>query len=247
MRLVRAEILKLRRRRGLVAATALLVPAPVVVAYAVMAILHAVDAAAYDAAGGLANFRSATEALNQIGVVAAVLVGATVGAGDRGAGVFRELAVTGRSRFQLFAARVPGGLAFLLPFVASALLLAAVAAFALEPEGEPAAPGAVAASSAWVAASLAVAYLFALGVSSAFGSRGTAIGILLAWQLAAAPILLASGKLDSVLANAALLALQPARVGDPYLLSTATVAVVLLAWTATPLALGAWRTMTADA
>jgi hypothetical protein len=218
-----------------------------VVAYAALAILHAVDAAAYDAAGGVENFRRATQALDQIGVVAAVLVGATAGAGDRGAGVFRELASTGRSRLQLFAARVPGGLAFLLPFVASALALAAVAAFAFEPDGEPASAGAVAASSAWVTAGMVVAYLLALGVSSAFGSRGTAIGILLAWQLAAAPILLASGKLDSVLPNAALLALQPSRVDDPYVLSNATVALVLLAWTAIPLAVGGWRTVTADA
>ena len=63
----------------------------------------------YDPAGGIDNFSGSIELLTQIGVVAAILIGATVGAGDRGAGVFRELVVTGRSRLALFAARLPGG------------------------------------------------------------------------------------------------------------------------------------------
>ena len=59
----------------------------------------------YDPAGGIDNFTGSIELLTQIGVVAAILIGATAGAGDRGAGVFRELVVTGRSRLALFAAR----------------------------------------------------------------------------------------------------------------------------------------------
>lgn len=247
MRLVRAEVLKLRRRRGLVIAAFALIVAPVVVAYAVIAVLHAMDPARYDAAGGMGNFRSATEVLNQIGVVAVVLVGATLGAGDRGAGVFRELVVTGRSRLELFAARIPGGLIFLFPFVVAALTVAAVSAVAFAPHGEAATSGALMRSIGWVGLSMLVAYLLALGTASAFGSRATAVGILLGWQLAAAPILLASGKLDALLPNAALLALQPARDADPYLLSNAAVAAILAAWTLVPLAIGAWRTAAVDA
>ena len=110
MKLVRAELLKLRKRRGLVAAAAVVTIAPVVVGYTVLAILHATDPARHDPAGGIENFTASIELMTQVGVVAAILVGATAGAGDRGAGVFRELVVTGRPRLALFAARIPGGL-----------------------------------------------------------------------------------------------------------------------------------------
>ena len=113
MRLVRAEFLKLRKRRGLAAAATVLTLAPIVVGFVVLTIMHAVDPEKYGPAGGFENLQGSLELLTQIGIVAATLVGATAGAGDRGAGVFRELVVTGRSRLQLFRgansgrARVP--------------------------------------------------------------------------------------------------------------------------------------------
>ena len=78
------------------------------------------------------------------------------------------------------------------------------------------------------------------------GSRGTSIGILLAWQLAAAPMLLSTGKLDDVLPNAALASLQPE---ETQIVTTSALEaiVVLVTWTLVPLAAGAWRTRTADA
>jgi hypothetical protein len=248
MKLVRAEFLKLRKRRGLVAAAAVLTIAPVVIGYSVLSILHATNPARYDPAGGIENFTASIELLTQIGVVAAILVGATVGAGDRGAGVFRELVMTGRSRLALFGARIPGGLVFLLPFVAVGFTVAATAAVAFTGKGQSPVTGRTMVESAsWVGLSLVVAYLLALGVSSAFGSRGTSIGILLGWQLAAAPILLASGELDDVLPNAALLALQPAEEAQLVTTSVSTAIAVLVAWTLVPLVFGAWRTQTRDA
>ena len=47
LRLVRAELLKLRRRRGLVALCALLTIVPMVVGYGILAVLHATDAAGH--------------------------------------------------------------------------------------------------------------------------------------------------------------------------------------------------------
>ena len=248
MNLVRAELLKLRKRRGLVAAAAVLTIVPVVVGYTVLTILHATNPSKYDAAGGIDNFTQSIELMTQIGVVAAILVGATAGAGDRGAGVFRELVVTGRSRLALFAARIPGGLVFLAPFVAAGFTIAAVAAVALAGD-EQSAVGAptLAETAGWAAPSMSGANQIALGVSSAFGSRGTSIGILLGWQLAVAPILLASGRLDDVLPNAALLALEPAEEAQLVTTSATTAIVLLLVWTLVPLAAGAWRTRTVDA
>jgi ABC-type transport system involved in multi-copper enzyme maturation permease subunit len=248
MRLIRAEFLKLRKRRGLVAAAALLTIAPVAIAYTVLSILHASNPEKYDAAGGIDNFTGSIELLTQIGVVAAILIGATAGAGDRGAGVFRELVVTGRSRLALFAARVPGGLALLLPLVAVSFAIATVASVTLTGDGQsPVAGVTIAQTAGWVALAMVTAYALALGVSSAFGSRGTAIAILLGWQLAAAPILLASGKLDDVLPNAALLALEPAEEAQLVTTSIPTAIALLVAWTLVPLAAGAWRTRTSDA
>jgi hypothetical protein len=248
MKLVRAEFLKLRKRRGLVAAAALATIAPVAIGYTVLSILHAWNPGKHDPAGGIDNFTGSIELMTQIGVVAAILIGATAGAGDRGAGVFRELVVTGRSRLALFAARVPGGLALLLPLVAVSFAIAAVAAVALRGDGQsPVAGATIAETAGWVALAMSTAYALALGVSSAFGSRGTAIGILLGWQLAAAPILLASGRLDEVLPNAALLALEPAEEAQLVTTSVPTAIAILVLWTLVPLAAGAWRTRAADA
>jgi len=246
MRLVRAEFLKLRKRRGLAAAAIVLTLAPIVVGFAVLTILHAVDPERYGPAGGFENLQGSLELLTQIGIVAAILVGATAGAGDRGAGVFRELVVTGRSRLQLFAARIPGGLAFLLPLVAVSFAIAAIASVTLAGSGqEPVTGETIVRYAGWVALDMVLAFLLALGVSSALGSRGTSIGILLAWQLAAAPLLLSTGKLDGVLPNAALASLQP----EPTQIvstSLSVAIVVLVCWTLAPLAIGAWRTSTAD-
>ena len=248
MKLVHAELLKLRKRRGLLAATVVATIVPVVVAYIVLSILHASNPGEYDPAGGIENFTGAIELLTQIGVVAAILAGATAGAGDRGAGVFRELVVTGRSRLALFAARIPGGLAFLLPPVAVGFAVAATSAVLLTGEGQaPVAGITIVESAGWVGLVVLTTYALALGVSSAFASRGTAIGVLLGWQLAAAPILLATGKLDDVLPNAALLAIQPAEEAQRVSTSLSTAIAILVVWTLVPLAAGARRTQTADA
>jgi ABC-type transport system involved in multi-copper enzyme maturation permease subunit len=248
MKLVRAELLKLRKRRGLVAAAAVLTIAPVVTGYTVISILHATDPTKHDPAGGIDNFTASIELLTQISVVAAILIGATVGAGDRSAGVFRELVVTGRSRFALYAARIPGGLLFLLPLVAVGFAIAATAAVVFTGHGQsPVGGRTIAETAGWVGLGIFVAYLLALGVSSAFGSRGTAVGILLGWQLAAAPILLATGRLDDVLPNAALLALQPAEEAQRVTTPVYTAVAILVIWTLVPLVVGAWRTQTSDA
>lgn len=247
MRLVRAEFLKVRKRRGLVAAATLLTIVPIVVAYTVLLILHASNPAKYGPAGGVENLNGSIELLTQIGMVAAILIGATMGAGDVGSGIFRELVVTGRSRLQLFAARVPGGLALLLPLVAVAFTLAAAASVVLAGSEEAPGAGLILRDAGWVALATSAAYLLALGVSSLLGSRGTSIGVLLAWTLAAAPILLATGRADDVLPNAALLRLQPDYDGRPITTSVATAIAVLAAWALVPLAAGAWRTRTRDA
>jgi len=108
-------------------------------------------------------------------------------------------------------------------------------------------------SAAWLALVAGASMAIALGVSSLFSSRGTSIGILLGWQLALMPVLIAIGPLGRLrdgLFYSATDRLQPAALLDgppPVTMSVATAVVVLVAWTVVPLALGAWRTLTRDA
>ena len=109
-RLVGAEFLKLRKRRGLVVSGLALTVLPMLVAYTVLLIVHGVNPVKHGPAGGLRNFSDSMDLLMTLSGIAAILIGATLGAGDLGSGVFRELVVTGRSRLALFGARIPAGL-----------------------------------------------------------------------------------------------------------------------------------------
>jgi ABC-type transport system involved in multi-copper enzyme maturation permease subunit len=256
-RLVSAEFLKVRKRRGLVALTAMLTVGAVVTAGAVLAVLHAADPAKYGPAGGLGNLANAAYILSSLGAVAAVLVGATMGAGDLQAGVFRDLVATGRSRLTLFTARIPGGLALLWPLVAVSWAAACVGSVLLA--GSHPRPGVAVMieGGAWVLLAATVAYLMALGLASLAGSRSTTVGILLAWQFAVTPLALRVSKLG-VLREGLLTAgldrmipagLLPGARPDPVSshMSVMLAAAVITVWAMIPLAAGAWRTCTRDA
>jgi hypothetical protein len=251
--LVGAELLKLRKRRGLVLSTLALTVAPMIIAYTVLLILHAADAVRHGPAGGLENLSGSMDLLSQLSVVAAILVGSTLGAGDLGSGVFRELVVTGRSRLALFAARVPAGLGLVFPVVGAAFAVTATASTVFAGSSEVPGASVLVSSGAWLGLVTGLALVLALGVSSALGSRGTTIGILLGWQLIAMPLALQIGALGSLragLVGAATERLEPARLfegGATVPMSLAAAVAVIAAWTVVPLAVGAWRTCTRDA
>jgi hypothetical protein len=250
---VNAELLKLRKRRGLVAAAAALTILPMVIAYIVLLSMHANDPARHGPAGGLDNFSGSMDVLTTLTVVVAILVGATLGTGDLSAGVFRELVVTGRSRLALYAARIPAGLLVLLAPVAVAFGITASASRAFAGSLESPTGTLLVQSAAWLALVAGISMAIGLGVSSLFSSRGTSIGILLGWQLGLMPVLMAIGALGSfrdALFYPAADRIQPAALIDgppPVPMGVATAVFVLVAWTAVPLALGAWRTATRDA
>ena len=253
--LVGAELLKLRKRRGLVSLVAALTILPMLVGFTVTSVLHASNTADHPTAGGIENYSGAVNMLGTLSLVTAILVGVTAGAGDLGSGVFRTLVVTGRSRLQLFGARIPGGLALLLPFVAAGFAIATTASTALA--GSAPAPdlGLVVRSGAWIALQATVAFALALGVGSALGSRGMSVGLLLAWMLAVEPVLLAIDVLGSFrigLFGAAVRRLEPAALvsdggGPSVAMSLGAALTVVAVWTLVPLLVGAWRTCTRDA
>jgi hypothetical protein len=252
-RLVNAEFLKLRKRRGLVLSTIALTVVPMIIGYIVLLAVHAANPAKHGPAGGLENFSGSMGMLKVLTAIAAILVGATLGAGDLSSGVFRELVVTGRSRLALFAARIPAGLGFLLPIVGAGYAVSAVASTVFAGSLGAPSPTLLAESAAWLGLMAALPLMLALGVASVFGSRGTTIGIVVGWQVVAAPLLLQIGLLGSLreaLPGAAMERLEPAALFESSAtvpMSLAAAAVVAIAWTAVPLAIGAWRTSTRDA
>ncbi len=242
--MVGAELIKLRRRRGLFWSTLVLVVAPVVVGYAVLTLQHAVDPDNAGPAGGITNFRSTYEFLAQVGMVAAIMVGVTAGGGDAGAGVFRELVVTGRSRIALFGVRFPGGILFFVPYLLAAAVIASVASVAL-PSSEPE-PGALlmVEYAGWLGLALLTGFALAVGVGSLLSGR-VAIGLVLAWQFILTPLLVGTGKLDPVLVAAALRRIEPGSTNDS--VSPTVAALAIIAWIVIPLLAGAWHTARRDA
>jgi ABC-type transport system involved in multi-copper enzyme maturation permease subunit len=108
-------------------AVLLLTVAATVATFAILTVLHASDPAHHKLVGGLRHFDDGMYSLTQLTTVAAILVGATAGAGDLAAGFFRSLVVTGRTRWALYATRVPGGLFVLLPLSGLAYTITALA------------------------------------------------------------------------------------------------------------------------
>lgn len=255
-RMVSAEFLKVRRRRGLVVWSALLTTGVVTVVYAVLAILHAQNPARYGPAGGISSLAGAANVLALLGSVAAVLIGSAVGAGDVQAGVFRDLVATGRSRVSIFAARIPGGLALLWPLIGIAWIIASVSSVVFAGSHPAPGIGLILTGGAWVLLATTSTFLLSVGLASLTGSRSTTVGILLAWQLAVAQLLLqitALGGARQAIQPAAISRLMPAGLvegqSDPVSGSmTLVVAIIVVAaWAVIPLVAGAWRTRSRDA
>jgi len=135
--MIGAEILKLRRNRGLMVFAGLLSVGVVVILFGVTAIEHASDPAKNAPAGGMNGFEHAVRALGvYFGVLTAVLIGGEAGTADIASGVFRDLVATGRSRLSLFAVRAPAAIVVSLAFVMSAYLVS-IAAIFLFAGGDP--------------------------------------------------------------------------------------------------------------
>lgn len=246
-RLVTADILKLRRRRGLLAWCLVLTLGTVALFFGWRL------ARGIDPAGGSRALESVMEGLLVLGGVAPILVGAAAGAGDLGAGVLRDLVATGRPRAQLFLSRVPATIAVVVPLAAVTTLVAAAVAAVLARHGGPAvvAPGMgrVALDVGWLAGCYCFLGVLACGVTALLGSQATSIGLLLGWQLAASNLLLqvsALGRLRDWVPLAALDRLQPSQSHFLPSLAPALAVTVLVVWALVATAAGTRRTVGAD-
>jgi ABC-type transport system involved in multi-copper enzyme maturation permease subunit len=249
LRLIWADVLKLRRRRGMLTLTVLGTLGVVVLVYTVLAIEHASNPAKHGAAGGLENYHGAIQTVGLLALIAGVIVGGTSGTQDIESGVFRDLAATGRSRTSLFLSRLAGALAVVVPIVLVTSIVTAAGAIALRDGLAAPGSGAIVAGTAAVLAAAGLGTAVAVGVSAVVGSRGPVIGILLAFFLGISPLLeviaLLGGSrqlIPDVAINRIADLSTPA--GDHYALG-ASMAVVV-GWIAVSLAAGAWRTKTRE-
>ncbi len=250
-RLIEAEVTVLRRQRSTVAWSLVFTVGALVVFFAVPAVQHASDPAHHGSAGGTNAFGGAVHVLGLIvGPLAAILIGVQAGAGDFSAGVFRDLATTGRSRVTLFAVRVPAALAVLIPITLAAFAGLTIASYALS-DGDPTPTSALIAHAClFVVVAQVATCVIAVGTASTLGSRTGALVALIGWQLIVSRLLAAAAALGSVrnaLLTTALQHFDPIRT--PALASvTVTIAIaVVTVWLLTFLIAGAWRTVRIDA
>lgn len=254
MRLVNAEFLKLRKRPWLLFGSFFPIGVLIIV-FMILEILHLTKPATHGPVGGISAFSGWVRGVSGAGTIVALIIGAIAGTADITAGVFRDLVATGRSRWQLFAARIPGALMLLLPVITLAYVLVIVINVAFVGSGRAPGPSLIAQSYGWLVLATGFDLMVALGFASLVGSRAAAIGVLLGWELIASPLLLqvtSLGPARQLLYISSLDRLNPVLVMEGAGIRTATHSVViaslvLVAWVLFMLALGAWRTATRDA
>ncbi len=246
-----AEVLKLRRNRGLLAFALLLSVGVVVLIMGYVQIRHASDPTKYAPAGGMDGFKHAVLALGAyFGALTAILIGTEAGTADLASGVFRDLVATGRSRPALFSVRAPAAVAVTLAFTMSAFMVGVAATFLFAGSQPTPSFDLIIQSGLWIALANSILAILAVGVGSLTGSRAVTLTAVIGWQLVASQLLLSISSLgaarDGVLSGA-LAQIIPISVRPDVTMATGVAIAVIVAWMAVPLAVGAWRTRTRDA
>jgi hypothetical protein len=250
MRLIGAEVLKLVRRRGLMAWSLLLTVGTVLIAEVVLVVLHAVNPDHHGPAGGASNLDGTVFLASGLGTVAAILIGATAGTQDVSNGVFRDLVVTGRKRSTLFNVRVPGALAVFLPILALGLGLAIACSF-LFAGGLRNASGATIAKYVEYSVAITVINVIVAVSLGAFASSRVVVGVLIAWNAIVSHLLLEISSLGGArkfIDVAAAEHFLPLNDGATRIAMSSVAAVlILLGWALVFTRAGRWWTTRQDA
>lgn len=117
--MIATRLMELRKRRGLMIVL-IVVNIGIPSLFLLIRLLgHAFAPKSYGPAGGYDIFTNLVAGVMYVfGFIVAATVGATAGSDDLTDGMFRHLVVTGRSRLALYLARIPAGLAIIVPVVA---------------------------------------------------------------------------------------------------------------------------------
>ncbi len=130
--MILTRFMELRKRRGLMITMALVTVGFPTVFLVIRLLLHAIAPKTYGPAGGYSIYTALVSGVLYVfGFIVAATLGATAGSADLAEGMFRHLVVTGRSRLALYLARIPAGLAIIVPLVAVGFtIVCAVCVFA---------------------------------------------------------------------------------------------------------------------
>ncbi len=248
-----ADLLKLRKKRGMLIWALVLAVLPVIIFFAVKAAQHSSNPAAHGPAGGISGLQDGLRLLALLmGPLAAILIGSEAGAGDSASGVFRDLVVTGRSRLALFATRVPAALAVCWAVVIAAYGLVVAGVFVFADGSATPGAGLILEGLGFTLLTTGVICAIAVGFASLTSSRPTAITALIGWQLVVSPVLSnieSLGSARKLLLEQGLLHYSPMSLrdhGSALALSAGMALAVTLVWLLGFLALGAWRTRSMD-
>ena len=130
--MVAARFMELRKRRGLMITLIVVTIGLPTIFLAIRLVAHAVAPKTYGPAGGYSVYVALSAGvLYTFGFIVAATLGCSAGSLDLSEGVFRHLVITGRSRVALYLARIPAGLAIIMPLVAIGFtIVCAVSVFA---------------------------------------------------------------------------------------------------------------------
>jgi ABC-type transport system involved in multi-copper enzyme maturation permease subunit len=241
LQLIRVDVLKLTRRRGLMALAITLVVGGVALIFTVDAIRHAANPQ-HSPAGGVKNFENATYFIGLLGVVVAGMLGATAGAGDAEAGVLRDLVASGRSRLALFASRATAASTVTLAILACALAVATACSLALAGALPTPSLAHIVQRCAGVLAFGATSTVVAVGIATFARSRGPVIAVVIAFGVMVSQLLLRVEFLGNVRALLPLAAFER-MVGETTAglhMSLATAIAVTIGWALAALGAGGW-------
>ena len=249
--MIKAEVLKLRRNRSLVALALLLTVGVVLLFFGYNAVQHASNPSKYGAAGGTHHFSRALGMLGvYLGALAAILIGGEAGTADISSGVFRDLVATGRSRLALFSVRAPAALLVTLVFTMTAFLVAVAATFVFAGSLPTPSLSVLLQSAGWLILANAVVVSLAVAVGSITGSRALTLTAVIGWMTIVTQLLLnvtSLGSARDALVTPALGQLMPVQSPTALTMATGVAVAVIAAWAVLPAALGAWRTVRQDA
>ena len=130
--MIATRFMELRKRRGLMIALILVNIGLPTVFLTIRLLAHAFAPKSYGPAGGYEIYTNLVAGVMYVfGFIVAATLGCTAGSVDLTEGMFRHLVVTGRSRLALYLARIPAGLAIIVPLVAIGFtIVCAVCVFA---------------------------------------------------------------------------------------------------------------------
>ncbi|MGC1419153.1 MAG: hypothetical protein WA786_03405 [Acidimicrobiales bacterium] len=125
--MILTRFMELRKRRGLMIALIMVTIGIPTIFLTIRLIAHAVAPHSYGPAGGYDIFNALVAGVLYVfGFIVAATLGCTAGSVDLTEGMFRHLVVTGRSRLALYLARIPAGLAIIVPLVAAGFTIVCV-------------------------------------------------------------------------------------------------------------------------